>query len=197
MARLVFLSAVSAERKTGLCVLSVFAVRENGGNMAKDDVVQINVDGHGVGIIGLKTVIEEMAEEYADRNDEEVGAELLKRLSRKNYIPDRAAEGYGKAFTREFRKFLGQPFEEGSSGGIKIKVLGPGCTQCDGLERALMEVMAEMNIVADLEHIRDIKEIGSYGVMGSPALVINGEVKSVGKIPSRTMLKELLKEAQH
>ncbi len=164
--------------------------------MAKDDVVQIRVDGHGVGIIGLKTVMEEMAGEYAHRTDEEVGAELLKRLSKRNYVSDRAAEGYRKAFIREFRKFLGQSFEEESSGGIEIKVLGPGCAQCDGLERALMEAMAEINLVADLEHIRDIKEIGSYGVMGSPALVINGEVKSVGKIPSRTKLREWLHEAE-
>jgi len=164
--------------------------------MAKDDVVQIRVDGHDVGIIGLKTLMEEMAEDYAARTDEEVGAELLKRLRRRNYVPDRAVEDYRKAFTREFRKFLGQPYKKDVSGGIEIKVLGRGCAQCDGLEHALMEVMAEMNILADLEHVRDINEIGNYGVMGSPALVINGEVKSVGKIPSRTKLREWLHEAE-
>ncbi len=164
--------------------------------MGQDDVVQIRVEGHGVGIIGLKTVMEEMAEEYGERTDEEVEAELLKRLRKRNYVPDRAAEGYRKSFTREFRKFLGQPFEEESSGGIEIKVLGPGCPQCDGLDQALMEVLAETNIVADVEHIRDVKEIGKYGIMGSPALVINGEVKSVGKIPPRTKLKEWLEEAK-
>jgi glutaredoxin len=164
--------------------------------MEQDDVVQIKVGGHGVGVIGLKAVIEKMAEKYADRTDEEVGAELLQRLGKRNYVPDHAAGGYRKVFTREFRKSLGQPFEEESSDGIEIKVLGPGCPQCDRLEQELMEVMAEMNVVADMEHIRDIKEIGSYEVMGSPALVINGEVKSVGKIPSRTRLREWLKEAQ-
>jgi len=164
--------------------------------VAQDDVIQIKVDGHGVGIIGLKRVMEDMAEAYAQKSDEEVGSELLSRLRRKNYIPDSAAEGYKRAFVREFRKFLGQPFEEDISGGIEIKVLGPGCAQCDRLEKELIEVMAETNVIADVEHIRDIKEIGKYGIMGTPALLINGDVKSVGKVPPKTKLIEWLNQAK-
>ncbi|HDZ89276.1 MAG: thioredoxin family protein [Deltaproteobacteria bacterium] len=77
-----------------------------------------------------------------------------------------------------------------------IKVLGPGCPQCDGLEQTLMEVMGEMGIMADIEHVRDIKKIGEYGVMGSPGLIINGEVKSVGRVPPKNKLKEWIREAQ-
>ncbi|MBW1700627.1 MAG: thioredoxin family protein [Deltaproteobacteria bacterium] len=79
---------------------------------------------------------------------------------------------------------------------MEIKVLGPGCAQCDGLEQTLMQVMAEINLAADIEHVRDIKEIGKYGVMGSPALLINGKVKSVGRVPPKNKLKEWLTEAQ-
>ncbi|MBC8458518.1 MAG: thioredoxin family protein [Deltaproteobacteria bacterium] len=79
---------------------------------------------------------------------------------------------------------------------MQIKVLGPGCVQCDRLEQELMLVMAEAGILADIEHVRDIKEIGRYGVMGTPALLINGQVKSVGKVPPKNKLKEWLKEAQ-
>ncbi|MBW1999717.1 MAG: thioredoxin family protein [Deltaproteobacteria bacterium] len=75
---------------------------------------------------------------------------------------------------------------------MEIKVLGAGCAQCNRLEQELMQVMAEAEIVADIEHVRDIKEIGRYGVMGTPALIINGEVKSVGKVPPRTELKQWL-----
>jgi len=56
--------------------------------------------------------------------------------------------------------------------------------------------MAETKIMADREHVRDIKEVGRYGVMGIPAFLINGQVKSVGKVPPRNKLKEWLKEAQ-
>jgi len=164
--------------------------------MGQDDVIQIKVDGHGVGIIGLKTVMEDIAEEYANRSDEEVGTELLERLRRKNYVPDRAVEGYRRAFVREFLKHLGQPFDEDPSAGLEIKILGPGCAQCDRLEQELMEVMAETNVVADVEHIRDIKEIGKYGIMGTPALLINGDVKSVGSVPPKTKLIEWLNQAK-
>jgi hypothetical protein len=57
----------------------------------------------------------------------------------------------------------------------------------------LIAVMAELNLPADLEHVRDVKEIACYGVMGNPALVINGKVVAVGRVPSKSQLKEWLK----
>jgi len=164
--------------------------------MSQDDVTQIRVGDSPVGIIGLKTVLEDMAEEYGDKPDSEVWEELLNRLCKRNYIPEKARGDYGKAFLREFKKFLGKPFEKEVPGGLEIKVLGPGCVQCDRLEQELVQVMAETGIIADIEHVRDIKEIGRYGVMGTPALLINGQVKSVGKVPIRSQLKAWLTEAK-
>ncbi|MCK5192197.1 MAG: thioredoxin family protein [Desulfobulbaceae bacterium] len=162
--------------------------------MSKDDVKQIKVGSHTTGIIGLKNVVEEVAKEFAEKQDEEIQAELLKRLSKKNYISDRTRESYGKAFLREFNIFLGKPYDEDDSEGLEIKVLGPGCAQCDRLEMELMEIMTEMNLPADLEHITDIKEIGKYGVMGMPALIVNGKVMCTGKVPTKRKLKEWLSE---
>ena len=162
--------------------------------MSKDDVKQIKVGSHTTGIIGLKNVVEEVAKEFAEKQDEEIQTELLKRLSKKNYISDRTRESYGKAFLREFNIFLGKPYDEDSSEGLEIKVLGPGCPQCDRLEMELMEIMIEMNLPADLEHITDIKEIGKYGVMGMPALIVNGKVMCTGKVPTKRKLKEWLSE---
>ena len=163
--------------------------------MSQDDVTQIRVGNSPVGVIGLKTVLAEMAEAYGLRPEGEVAEELLNRLSEKNYIPEKVKGIYGKAFLREFKKFLGKPFEEEESEGINIKVLGPGCVQCDRLEQELIQVMAETGILADIEHIRDIREIGKYGVMGSPALIINGDVKSVGNMPPKTKIIEWLRKA--
>jgi hypothetical protein len=163
--------------------------------MSQDDVVQIRVGGQAVGIIGLKAAIEEVAETCKDRPEEEAQAELLRWLSKRNYIPDRARAEYGKAFLREFRKFLGIPLEEERSSGLEVKVLGPGCAQCDRLEHELMAAMAELNLAGDIQHIRDVKEIGKYGVMGTPALIINGKVKSVGKVPPKSTLMDWLKGA--
>jgi len=146
--------------------------------------------------MGLKTVLEDMAETHGERPDPEIMEELLNRLGKRNYIPQPVRETYGKAFLQEFKKFLGKPFEEETPEGIQVKVLGPGCVQCDRLEQDLMQIMAETGIVADIEHVRDIKEIGRYGVMGTPALIINGKVKSVGSVPLKSKMTAWLKEAK-
>jgi len=163
--------------------------------MSNDDIVKIKVDRQRIGIRGLRQVMGDMAGEYGEKPDEEVRAELLRRLSKKNYIPDPVKENYSNAFLREFKKFLGKPYDEIPSRELEIKVLGPGCARCDRLEREVMEIMSEMNIAGDLEHVRDIKEIGSYGVMGTPALIINGKVLAVGSVPPRNKIKKWLLEA--
>jgi hypothetical protein len=132
--------------------------------MKQDKATQIRIGNSAVGIIGLKAVMEEVVQEYGDKTDRDVQGELLNRLCRRNYIPEKVKESYAKALMREFRKFMGKPFEDETPEGIQIKVLGPGCAQCDRLEQELMQVMAETGIVADMEHVRDIKEIGGYGV---------------------------------
>ena len=163
--------------------------------MTKEDVVQIRVEDYAVGIIGLNAALQDMATAYAEKSDQEVADELVSRLSKKNYIPNKAREPYKKAFLREFKKHLGRPYEEAIFSGLDIKVLGPGCPQCDGLEEALMAAVGQLRIKANIEHVRDIKEIGRLGVMGMPGLLINGEVKSVGKVPPKAKLIQWLEEA--
>ena len=169
--------------------------------MSQDEVTQIKVGNASIGILGLKAAIAEVTETFGDRPDEEIIVKLMDRLGRRNYIPEKAKGDYERAFLREFKKSLGKPFEEDAPAGLEIKVLGSGCATCDRLEKDLIEVMAEMDMAADLEHVRDIKAIGQYGILGTPALVINGRVKSVGKVPPRNKLKEWLieakKEARH
>jgi len=163
--------------------------------MGQDEIIRIRVGDYPVGIVGLKEAIDQTAMNGPDLPDQELEAELLGRLSKRNYIPEKAREEYGKAFLREFKKSQGMPCEE-TRAGLEIKVLGPGCAQCDRLEKELIEAMAETDIAAEVEHVRDIKAIGTYGVMGTPALIINGDVKCVGKVPPRNTLKKWLAEAQ-
>ena len=66
--------------------------------MSKDDVTQIRVGNSPVGIIGLKAVMEEVAQEYGDKTDREVQEELLNRLCKRNYIPEKAREEYEQSF---------------------------------------------------------------------------------------------------
>jgi small redox-active disulfide protein 2 len=163
--------------------------------MADHEVTQISVGRDRVGIIGLKAVLEAVAREFKGRPDEEIKTELMKRLGRSNYIVPSAEAAYEAAFFREYKKFIGEPVPEDPTGSLQIRVLGPGCPSCDKLEQDLMAVMAELKLSADLDHVRDVKEIACYGVMGNPALVINGKVVAVGRVPSKNQLKEWLKAA--
>jgi hypothetical protein len=163
--------------------------------MKQDEITQIKVGHHRMGIIGLNHVLEEVSREFAGRPDNAVSAELIRRLSKLNYIPENSRKDYEEAFLRAFKKFVGQPYEPTSLEGLEIKVLGSGCPCCDDLEQDLMAVMTEMNLAADIEHVTDPAKIGDYGVAGTPALVINGEVKAIGPMPKKTQLKALLSDA--
>ncbi|MBF0528079.1 MAG: thioredoxin family protein, partial [Deltaproteobacteria bacterium] len=70
--------------------------------------------------------------------------------------------------------------------------LGAGCSQCRKLEADVIAVLAEMGVPADVEHVTDIQRTTSYGVMGVPALLINGKVKAVGGVPPKEKIKQLI-----
>ena len=164
--------------------------------MTDVDVSQVRVGEFTAGIIGLKSVLQNMAGEWAEKPDDQVAAELVERLSVKNYIPESAKVSYGIAFLREFKKFTGKPYKEESSGQLEIKILGPGCANCNRLEREVMETVSELDLPAGIDHVRDIREIGKYGVMGSPALIINGKGKAVGRVPMRSEIRKWLIDAK-
>jgi small redox-active disulfide protein 2 len=68
---------------------------------------------------------------------------------------------------------------------MDIKILGPGCQKCQQTENIVKKAVAEAGIDANVEKVTDTMEIAGYGVFGTPAVVVDGEVKSVGKIPKK------------
>lgn len=93
------------------------------------------------------------------------------------------------------KKVTGVSDEEDVSGDfLEVKILGPSCYNCQRLEQETMSAIAEMNIPANIEHVRNPVEIGSYGVFGTPALIVNNEVKSVGRVLKKDQIKRLLSE---
>ena len=77
---------------------------------------------------------------------------------------------------------------------MEIKVLGPGCPKCQQTEKVVKEAVSETGVAADVEKVTDLMKIAGYGVFGTPAVVVDGEVKSVGKIPSKEDVKSWLKK---
>ena len=74
-----------------------------------------------------------------------------------------------------------------------IKILGAGCANCKKLEQNAREAVNEAGLAATIEKVEDFKSIARYGVMRTPALVIDEEVKSVGKILNVDEIKALIK----
>ena len=68
---------------------------------------------------------------------------------------------------------------------VEIKVLGPGCARCRETEALVKEALAENRLSARVVKVTDIKEIARHGVLTTPALVIDGQVKCVGKVPGK------------
>lgn len=75
---------------------------------------------------------------------------------------------------------------------LNIKVLGSGCANCTKLEGVVKEVVAELGVEAQVEKVTDPAQFMEYGIMRTPGLVINEEVKVAGKVPSKEQVKKLV-----
>jgi small redox-active disulfide protein 2 len=75
---------------------------------------------------------------------------------------------------------------------MEIKVLGPGCANCNKLEKVVSEAAKELGITDPVQKVSDVKDMLSYGVMSTPALVIDGKVKFSGRVPSKDEIKKYL-----
>ena len=75
-----------------------------------------------------------------------------------------------------------------------IKILGSGCPNCKRLEQLTQEVTKEMGVNATFEKVQDIQKIMSYGIMSTPALVIDEKVKIYGKVPNKEVIKKYIEE---
>ncbi|HYW96840.1 MAG TPA: thioredoxin family protein [Bacteroidales bacterium] len=79
---------------------------------------------------------------------------------------------------------------------MDIKILGSGCPKCRALEKAANEALSEAGLIATVSKVEDIVEIMKFGVMTTPALVVDGQVVLKGRVPSAAELKRLLTQNQ-
>jgi len=75
---------------------------------------------------------------------------------------------------------------------MEIKILGTGCPKCKTLEKVTREVVEQNGIDASITKVEDIMEIMKFGVMTTPALVVNGKVEIKGRVPSADEIKQVL-----
>jgi len=75
---------------------------------------------------------------------------------------------------------------------MNIKILGTGCTRCKALEQSVINSLAELDIAAHVSKVEDIVKIMEYGIMRTPALVIDGKVVMSGRVPTVSEIKEII-----
>jgi len=75
---------------------------------------------------------------------------------------------------------------------MNIKILGTGCSKCNSMEKITLKAIAELGIETKVEKVEDIQKIMEYGVMTTPALVIDEKVIVKGKVPSLKEIKKIL-----
>jgi small redox-active disulfide protein 2 len=163
--------------------------------MSEGEINQIIINGRLIGIAGLDSAIKQAVKLEMGKTDPEIQEILLEAISVNNYIPNTARSAYGQAILREFKIAQGFCPEPEKAAGLTIAVLGAGCARCLQLESDVRNLLSEMGIAADLRHVTDIKEISRYGVMSSPALVINNKIVAIGGVPQKSEIRRWIIEA--
>ncbi len=84
--------------------------------------------------------------------------------------------------------------EEAKNSGARVKILGGGCAKCQALEAATKEALSQLGMDTNVDHVTDFSQIASYGVMSTPALVVDGKVISYGKVLKTKEVLQLIKK---
>ena len=77
---------------------------------------------------------------------------------------------------------------------MEIKVLGGGCASCKKLHEMVQDAVKELNIEAEILYITDMSEIMQAGIMSTPALMVNGKVKTMGRLPKPKEIKQIISD---
>ncbi len=145
-----------------------------------------------VGLIGLDVALNRvLADESLD--DEAAAAAVFAAVKEQNYVPESAAAAYLDAIHAEIERL--RHGKEARRAGMEIRILGPGCVSCNNLQKLVIEIMARMGVAADVFQVHDLDEIGRFGVMQTPALVINGRLVCSGRLPTPAQVEAWLREA--
>ncbi len=144
-----------------------------------------------VGLVGLDVALSRVLADES-LSDTEAAARVYEEIAGQNYIPPAAEAAYRQAIEDEIRRLRGGS-ATGTAGDLVIRILGPGCVSCNNLQKLVIEIMAEMGVAADVFQVHDPDEIGRFGVLSTPALVINGTLKCAGRLPTRAEIETWLR----
>jgi small redox-active disulfide protein 2 len=151
----------------------------------------IRIGKTSIGLIGLDIAFNQaLAAEMAVPQAVDF---IFLAVKERNYIPSGMVDKYREAIGREYRRLLG--IDDGQNQGLTIRILGTGCISCNGLQIMVINAMERAGVAADIEQIHDRDEIGRLGVTATPALIINGQIKIAGIMPTLTQVEGWIRAA--
>ncbi len=150
----------------------------------------IKIGKSTIGLIGIDIALSQAASKQLSEDD--AVEFLFEAVNEKNYIPTAAQEQYRDALRKAYRQYL-EPEEQGSD-ALVFRVFGKTCVSCDNLQKMVIEELNAKGLAADIEKIHDPDEIGRYGIIATPALMINGKVKSSGLMPTQAQIEQWIRE---
>lgn len=153
---------------------------------------QVKIGNVVIGLIGVDVAINTLLAEPTKERQAAI-AQLFEAVARQNYIPAGQEELYRQALTAEFDRL--QRGEEESHSSLTIRILGPGCVSCNTIQKTVFEIMNRLGIAADIFQVHELDEIWRFGVLQTPALLINDQLKSSGRIPTSSQIEAWLREA--
>ncbi|WPD23911.1 MAG: MTH895/ArsE family thioredoxin-like protein [Candidatus Electrothrix scaldis] len=152
----------------------------------------IRIGTASIGLIGLDIALNTIARKEV--NETEAVDFLFSEISRQNYIPPGNTEKYKEALLKAYRKHCNISTEEE---GLVIRIFGTGCVTCNSLQILVIEILDRLKLAADIEQIHDPDEIGRAGVTMTPALMINGTLKSTGLMPTPAQVEQWIQGANN
>jgi len=144
-----------------------------------------------VGLVGIDVALNRVLREPS-LSTEDGAEQVFAEIEKKNYVPPAAVGDYKKAIRDEIALLRGE--REKTDNELVIRVLGHGCVSCNNLQQTAIEIVSDLGIAADVLQVHDPDEMGRFGVVNSPALVINNDLKCEGRLPSRAEVEAWLRE---
>ena len=152
----------------------------------------IRVGNVSIGLVGFDTALNEVLQKKEISNQEALHI-LFESIQKQNYVPAGTEESYKEALLKEYQRAKGE--KRRISGELTIRVLGRPCVSCSRLGTMAIDVLQKLNIAADVENVHELDEIWRYGLINTPALIINDEVKCAGRLPAESEVEEWIKDA--
>ncbi|MCX5884461.1 MAG: thioredoxin family protein [Proteobacteria bacterium] len=139
--------------------------------MLENDIKQIVIDGHRISLVGLQESFIRI-KEMGIKDRAQLKEQIVREIEKQNYIAP------------SFK-----------SGPLTIRVIGPGCYNCERLFELTLQVLSEMGVSADLDKVTDSAMQRQFGITATPALIVNNKVKVTGRVPAKAEVKEWIKGA--